>query len=96
VARYLRTLRLAAAWAADHPREAQAIVGADVGTTPEWVVAANGAVHTELEPTLDEDGVALLARQKNFLLAHGFIDRDFDVADWIDPTPLRHALEMHS
>lgn len=95
VARYLRTLFDAAAWAADHPREAQAIIGADVGATAEWVTASNGPIHAELEPTLDEEGLALLARQKSFLLSHGFIDRDFDTASWVDPVPLRRALAMH-
>lgn len=89
VVRYLRALFDAAGWAAEHQAETFAIVGADVGATSEWVEAANGAVHTELAPTLDDDGIAALRRQKDFLLSAGFIARDFDVAAWIDPGPMR-------
>ncbi len=95
VARYLRTLLDAAAWAADHPAETRAIVAADVGATSDWVAVANGDIHTQLRPTLDAAGVASLAQQKDFLLSHGFIERDFDVGAWVDSGPLRLALELH-
>ncbi len=95
VARYLRTLLDAAAWAEAHPAETLAIVGGDVGATPEWVAAANGAIHTELRPTLEDGGIAALGRQKDFLLQEGFIERDFDLAAWVDPAPLELALKMH-
>ena len=35
-----------------------------------------------------------IAAQKTFLLQHGFIAADFDIAEWIDAAPLALAREM--
>ena len=95
VDRYIGALFEAARWAENHAAETRAIVGADVGATAEWVEAANGAIQTELAPTLDETGIAALRRQKDFLLGAGFIERDFDVEAWIDPAPIGRAAARH-
>jgi len=89
VARYLATLIRAADWAAHHPDDVFAIVGKEVGRSADEARAAYGdSAHRnfglDLSP-LRRDG---LARQKDFLLSHGFIVSDFDVANWIDPRPL--------
>jgi ABC-type nitrate/sulfonate/bicarbonate transport system substrate-binding protein len=94
VARYLRTLLDAAQWAAAHRRETLHIIGDDVSATSEWVTAGNGDdIHARLEPKLDAAAISALHEQKRFLLAHGFIERDFDVDSWIDPRPLAMAHE---
>lgn len=95
VARYLATLIRAADWAAQHPDEVFAIIGKEVGRTSEEARAAYGEIAhrnfgLDLSP-LRRDG---LARQKDFLLRHGFITHDFDVAAWIDPRPLPLALAL--
>lgn len=89
VARYLATLIRAANWAAQNPDDVFAIIGKEVGRSAEEARAAYGdAAHRnfglDLSP-LRRDG---LSRQKDFLLRHGFIANDFDVAAWIDPRPL--------
>jgi ABC-type nitrate/sulfonate/bicarbonate transport system substrate-binding protein len=37
---------------------------------------------------LSEKSVAGLAEFKDFLFEWGFLDADFDIAEWIDPRPL--------
>jgi ABC-type nitrate/sulfonate/bicarbonate transport system substrate-binding protein len=46
-----------------------------------------------LVPELSNAAVAALEREKNFLLANGFIKQDFAVEEWIDPTFLAAALD---
>ena len=49
--------------------------------------------HQALAPTLARDRVELFRQQKDFLLVHGILDRDFDLDAWIDERPLRAASE---
>ena len=93
VARYLARLLKAASWARDHRSETARIVANDVGATEEWVDAAYGEdLYADLGLDLSEHGIAAVEAQKEFLLTHGFIDHDFDVADWIVRAPLDMAL----
>ena len=95
VARYLRCLFRASRWAAEHPLEARAIVGDDIGATAEWVIAANGErVNEALAPAMERVHLEALELQKQFLLRHGFIANDFSLDDWIDPVPYRLAERM--
>lgn len=83
VRRYLDTIRRAARWAADHPSETRRIIAAELGDAEEWVDLAYGAaLSSSLEPSLSDDLLAALESQKNFLLAHGFIEHDFNVRAW--------------
>ncbi len=92
VARYLRRLIEAAAWAGDHRDETARIVANDVGAPEEWVHAAYGAdLYQNLGLDLSDDGIAAVVAQKEFLLRHGFIARDFDAAEWIAYEPLELA-----
>ncbi len=92
VARYLKRLLLAARWAEDHPREAAQIVASDVAAPLDWVEPAYGPeLHTKFAPDLRDDWIAGLESQKDFLLKWGFIERDFDIREWIDPKPLEMA-----
>jgi ABC-type nitrate/sulfonate/bicarbonate transport system substrate-binding protein len=89
VARYLDRLLRAAEWAKSHRAETIRTVANDVGATEEWVEAAYGAdFHTRLAPGLSEERIAAVMAQKDFLLRHGFIERDFDVRAWISDTPI--------
>jgi len=95
VARYLATLLRAARWARDHSAETLAIVGGDVGATPEWVTAAYGPeVHRQLDLDLDPRSIDAVERQKGFLLEQGFLAADFAIDEWIDPRPLALARDM--
>ncbi len=92
VARYLGRLLQASAWAGDHRSETARIVANDVGATEEWVHAAYGEdLYVDLGLDLSEDGIGAVEAQKDFLLRHGFIERDFDVSGWIAREPLEIA-----
>ena len=49
--------------------------------------------HFSLAPDLSNERVELFRQQKDFRLAHGFLDRDFDYDAWIDRRPLDEALK---
>jgi ABC-type nitrate/sulfonate/bicarbonate transport system substrate-binding protein len=95
VARYLKQLLLAADWAKENPKEVAIIAAADLGAPLEWIEAGYGPeFHTKFAPGLDSEWISGLDVQKNFLLKWGFIERDFEVADWVEPEPLNMALGM--
>lgn len=87
----VRSLR-AADWAAEHPDEARAVLQAETGSAAQGAADAYpDRVISALHPGLDEDRLALLDRQKQFLGAFGFLDKDFELDSWIDPSPLACA-----
>ncbi|OON63223.1 hypothetical protein B0920_07430 [Massilia sp. KIM] len=94
VRRFLGVLASAAYWARRHPEEVAALVAAEnPGCTTAEVAGAHGAsLHRGLLPSLSPLSVAGLTAQKDFLLDWGYIRRDFDVQQWIDPAPLAEAL----
>lgn len=47
---------------------------------------------TDLSPSLTPANLAALVEQKRFLLEHGYIERDFEIADWVEPRFLDEAL----
>ena len=92
VARYLAVLLKTHEWAKTHPQEVVTTIAAETATDEASVRLAFGEqVHLAFEPTLSEVYVEGLRRQKDFLLAEGFIDKDFDFDRWIDPAPLQQA-----
>ena len=89
VARFLARVVDAGDWARAHPEETVAYISRETGSTPDWVHAAYGTdAAQKLGTFLDDDSVDALSDFKDFLFAHGFLEADFDVADWIDPRPL--------
>jgi sulfonate transport system substrate-binding protein len=95
VARYLAVLLRAASWASLHPEEVFAIIGREVGRTADEAHAAySDDAHHHFGLDLSELRRRGLASQKDFLLRHGFISRDFDVESWVDPAPLQLAHEF--
>jgi ABC-type nitrate/sulfonate/bicarbonate transport system substrate-binding protein len=92
VTSYVAALQRAAAWAREHPTETAQIVAGDTGATIPGVERGYGAhMHERLSIQLREDWIAHLEDQKQFLLRHGFLQRDFSLADWIDTAPLAAA-----
>ncbi|QAY76043.1 ABC transporter substrate-binding protein [Sphingosinicella sp. BN140058] len=89
VARFLARVVDAGNWARAHPDETVAYIARETGSTPDWVHAAYGDdAAQKLGTFLDPDSVDALSDFKDFLFAHGFLEADFDVADWVDPQPL--------
>lgn len=90
----VRSLR-AADWAAAHPDDARDVLQRETGSAAAGAAAAySDRVIADLHPRLTADRIALLTRQQQFLLAHGFLDADFDLDAWVAPEPLRRAEQI--
>lgn len=90
--RFLAQTLRAADWAARHRDEVRAILQQETQAGGDAVAAAyREDFHTTLAPDLSDERLALFEQQKNFQLAHGFLDRDVDVRAWADPRPLAAA-----
>jgi ABC-type nitrate/sulfonate/bicarbonate transport system substrate-binding protein len=91
VAQNLRTAR----WARANPAEAHRYIARDTATTEEEVVRGYSPnVTSQLETSLDPKLIGYLEHQKNFLLAEGFIKKDFNISDIIAPEPLAAARKI--
>lgn len=77
--------------AAEHP-ELVARALAALLRAADWA-HANG-VHDQLHADLSTRKLAALSWQKDFLLTHGFLARDVELAAWADPGPLEAAREL--
>lgn len=90
--RFLETTLRAADWAAQNVAKVHEILQSETRGSVEAVTQAYGAdFHTTLHPTLDADRLALFEQQKKALGLFGFLERDFALADWVDPRPLEAA-----
>ena len=79
----------ATAWARVNAEETRRIVAREVGASEEAAGVAYGAdVHLKLGLSLDPGQVAAIAHFKDFLLARGFLENDFDVDAWVDRRPI--------
>jgi ABC-type nitrate/sulfonate/bicarbonate transport system substrate-binding protein len=95
VARFLAQTLRAAEWAKGHRDEVLKILQGETRAGAEAVSAAyRDGFHTTLAPDLSEERLSLFELQKNFQLAHGFLDRDVDVRAWADHRPLQRAQEL--
>ncbi|SHN29282.1 ABC transporter substrate-binding protein [Actinacidiphila paucisporea] len=92
VALFLAQTLRAATWAADHRDDVLRLLAVESGGSAQAAARAHrGDFHRRLRPDLSETRLQLLDRQKEFLVSHGFVPRDFPLADWIAPQPLRAA-----
>jgi len=99
VARYLAQVIRAAYWARTHRAEADIIFAREVSAVEEWLPEAfDSTLYDNLLPSLGDKLVHALEVRKDFLLKHGYLRRDFSVAEWVDPKPLEeaHALARRS
>lgn len=97
VDRFLSRIVDIGTWAAAHPDETVAYIARESGSTDEWVRKAYGAdVHLHQGTDLEPASIASLSGYKDFLLATGFIEKDFSVTAWIDPAPLSRVLAQRS
>lgn len=90
VRRFLKQIAEADVWARRNPEQTLAAISRETNWTEAWVRFAYGdKIHESLGVDLLEKSVKGLNLFKDFLLKWGFINRDFNVQDWIDPQPLR-------
>ncbi|WP_323815399.1 ABC transporter substrate-binding protein [Cellvibrio sp. NN19] len=89
-----QTLRVAD-WAATHETEVNKILELETsGSSSAVVDAYRDEFHKKLHPDLSVQRLAFLEQQKKSLWLHGFIEHDFDFADWVDYRPLEAAHEL--
>ncbi|MFI6812518.1 ABC transporter substrate-binding protein [Nonomuraea sp. NPDC050328] len=95
VVRFLvQTLR-AADWAAGDLAGVRRILAGETRSGAAGVRAAyRDGFHTRLRPDLSPERLDLLGLQKDFLLEHGFLAADVDVAAWAAHEPLERAREI--
>ncbi|MFK4870393.1 ABC transporter substrate-binding protein [Novosphingobium sp. ZW T3_23] len=92
--RFLESTLRAADWAAQNVAQVHEILQSETRGSVEAVTQAYGAdFHKTLHPTLDAERLALFDQQKKALGLFGFLERDFALADWVDPRPLEAAYE---
>lgn len=89
VERLIVRVRDAAAWAADHEREAKRIIAAEAGIPEELVDRSYSPnVHRQLDIDLSPPQVTAYQTLHDDLLARGFLDRPVDLNTFIDRRPL--------
>ncbi|TYB45606.1 ABC transporter substrate-binding protein [Actinomadura chibensis] len=85
------TLR-AADWAAADLDGVRGILAGETRSGASGVrTAYRDGFHRTLRPDLSPERLDLLVKQKDFLLLHGFLAADVDVASWAAPEPLREV-----
>jgi ABC-type nitrate/sulfonate/bicarbonate transport system substrate-binding protein len=95
VARWLAKVIEAGHWAKAHRDETFRIVAAESGVAEETAHEAFGeGLPDQLVPDLSDENVAAIISQKDFLLANGFIKRDFDIEQFIVRGPLAEANQI--
>jgi len=95
VARWLRRLLDADAWARAHEADAKRILARDTGVPEDFLdLAYSPRVHRQLDVSLGDNRIALLHAKHDGLLRHGFLAAPIDFSAFIDPAPLRRALEF--
>jgi ABC-type nitrate/sulfonate/bicarbonate transport system substrate-binding protein len=96
VVRFLAVTLRAAAHVAEQPEVLRDILKFETAGSDEAVDQAYAQLHAGLRPTLDDERLALFDQQKKFLFAHGFLDADFALSDWIDARPLAAAVAFNA
>jgi ABC-type nitrate/sulfonate/bicarbonate transport system substrate-binding protein len=92
VERFLAVLLKAARWGREHPDEITSVLAEETGADLQGAAGAYSENSLAgFEPTLESERVNFLGRQKDFLLAQGFLAGDFDVDQWVDEKPLLAA-----
>jgi len=91
VVAYLRASIRAGRWINQHPAAAAEIFTRVTFThSPELVEKLITGL--DFVPSLSQKNLAALDIQKRFLVEHRYIENDFDVRDWADPSYLERAL----
>jgi ABC-type nitrate/sulfonate/bicarbonate transport system substrate-binding protein len=77
-------------WAAEHPQATFDYVAQESGSTTALVRQAYGDdLPAKQGTSLSADLLEALSHYKDFLLQHGFLPANFDIADWVEAEPLK-------
>lgn len=93
VTKYVQTLVRVANWAQDHKEEAARLVAIESGFASGDIETCFEADFTrKLMPLTTQPMIELLEVMKSFLHERGYIPRNFDTVEWLDPQPLAEAV----
>jgi ABC-type nitrate/sulfonate/bicarbonate transport system substrate-binding protein len=92
--RFLAQTLRAAEWAKANLESVREVLKEETRASDFGVTEAyRNDFHLKLAPDLSKERLDLFRLQKNFQLAHGFLDRDVDIDAWVDRRPLEAALQ---
>lgn len=92
VVRFLYQTLRAAEWAKTNLKGVREILESETRSGEDGVATAYGDnFHLNLAPDLSAERIALFHQQKDFMLVHGLLDKDFDLDAWVDARPLQEA-----
>ncbi len=94
VARVVARTLEAAVWARRNRAEVIRITALEGGVSEEVADYTYPRLEEQLLTDLSPEKVDLIRLRKQFLFSHGFIQRDFDLDQWIDPRPLALARDL--
>lgn len=93
VTSYVQTLVRVANWARDHKDEAARLVAIESGFAPADIETCFEPDFTrKLLPLTTQPMIDMLEVMKSFLHESGYIPRNFDTMEWLDPQPLAEAV----
>lgn len=93
VIRYLQTLLRAARWADENHAEAIAPIAAESGVKSGDIAALYRPDFTrKMMPAINPELLEATGIMKKFLVARGYLARDFELSKWINPEPLHEAM----
>jgi ABC-type nitrate/sulfonate/bicarbonate transport system substrate-binding protein len=95
VVRALARLLQAADWAKAHPQDVAAKLAEGYDVYPESLTAKYENLSEGIQINLSDERILALRAQKDFLLKHGLIEKDFDVEPWVDHSPLAEAHKLY-
>lgn len=91
----LRALLETEEWALAHEIEAVRLLATELNISEQLMnIAYGGGIGLGAALDLSVERVAAIVSQKEFLLRHGFVTRDFDMERWVDPRPLDAARKL--
>ncbi len=96
VVRALARLLQAADWAKSHPREIATNLAENYDVYPEVLTGKYEDLVAGVQIDLSPVKIAALRYQKDFLLRHKLIEKDFDVEPWVDHGPLVEAHRLYA
>lgn len=95
VSRFIAQSLRAADWAKDNEAGVREVLQSETRGSADGVASAyRNDFHKSLHPDLSPERLALFRKQIDFLLLHGFLERDFDLEEWTDRRPLENARKL--
>ena len=96
VVRVLARLLQAAEWARAHPKFATGALAASFDTNLDQLTGRYQNLTDGLQLNLGIEKILSLKAQKNLLLRHQLLPKDFDITPWLDHGPLVEAHLLHT